>query len=76
MFSAAAGHAYGRVLMFQVGSEVCHAKISQFGFKLIIQKYVCTEIVIKDKQDEKHHKGMPVKHKMASVPSYLVNSKH
>lgn len=52
MFPAAAGHADGRALMFHVRSEVCHAKISEFGLELIIQKYVCTKIVIEDKQDK------------------------
>lgn len=68
MFSAAASHAYGRALMFRVGSEVRHAKVRQFGFKPIIQKYVRTEIVAKDKRDQNIIKAFQRKTKWQAYP--------
>lgn len=52
MVTAATAHAYGGALGLEVGSEVCHGKISEFGLKLIIQKYVGTKMMSKDKQDK------------------------
>lgn len=52
MVTAATAHAYGGALRLEVGPEVCHGEIREFGLTLIIQKYVGTKMMSKDKQEK------------------------